>query len=103
LQKNFRSFLVAWGLLDDMPTPAPQYRIETNSSGERVEVKIEEKEGLWARMRPYFPIRQLSDEEWEEHKRKKDAAEDKARRAALQGVSDAHLDLDDDDSSKSDK
>jgi hypothetical protein len=94
LEKNFRSLLIAWGLLDDVPRPSKRSHIRDNGTlNGNIEVEEEEEQGLWARMRPYFPVRQLTDEEWEEHKRKKDAAEEKARRAALHGVSDAALDL----------
>ena len=54
----------------------------------------EEEEGLWVRMRPFFPVRKLTEAEWEEHQKKQVAAEEKARRAALQGTSDATLEDD---------
>lgn len=91
LEKNFRSFLIAWGLLDDVP------RLENNNSsttGQTMATSEEEEEGLWARMRPFFPVRKLTEAEWEEHQKKQVAAEEKARRAALQGMSDATLDDD---------
>jgi len=96
LEKNFRSFLTVWGLLDDIPSTSNRHKVvsNSNSSSEHRGVEtVEEEEGLWARIRPYFPIRQLTDAEWEEHQKKAAASEEKARRAALQGVSDAALDI----------
>jgi hypothetical protein len=116
LEKNFRSFLIAWGLLDEV-AGARDYRklgknssrghemgnlsdSSENSSIEATE-ELQDEPSLWARMRPYFPIRQLTDHEWEEHQKKQAAAEEKARRAALQGLSDAvALDDHDDDDNK---
>ncbi|KAH7616669.1 hypothetical protein NADE_001478 [Nannochloris sp. 'desiccata'] len=106
LEKNCRSFLIAWGLLDDIPSTSNHHRLGNNgissssSSVNRGIEGIEEKEGLWARLRPYFPIRQLTDAEWEEHQKKAAAVEEKARTAALQGVSDAALDIVVDDNHK---
>lgn len=90
LEKNFRSFLISWGLLDEIASRRDHHKLENNSTG-GIEQVEEEEEGLWARMRPYFPVRKLTETEWEEHQKKKNAAEEKARRAALQGVSDAAL------------
>jgi len=93
LEKNFRSFLIAWGLLDDIPSTSNHHRLGKDSNSSSEIRGIEEEEGLWARIRPYLPVRQLTDAEWEEHQKKASAAEEKARRAALQGVSDAALDI----------
>ena len=107
LERNFRSFLVAWGLLDEAalikrrktPTRTPSSAIDPGKSGRGAIIEEaavgddddDKRPGLWQRMRPYFPIKKLTDEEWEEHERKSKLKEERARRAALAGVHPSEL------------
>ena len=99
LDHSFRSLLIAWGLLDESAAPPkPLVAVEpsfTASTSPKIDLPeaaaVTDSEskrglGLWQRMRPHFPIRKLTDEEWTVHLKKQAQAEEIARRAALEGV-----------------
>ena len=103
LEVNFRRLLIAWGLLDPSAAPKSEHpgiqvsvapkvtSIEGNKNKENNTIggKVS---SMWQQLRPYFPIRKLTDEEWEQHQEKQNAVEEQARRAALEGVHPSVLD-----------
>lgn len=99
-EQNYRKLLIAWGLLDPSAAPKttpkpPQAPVLASGDGtsEKSSGEVASDNGFWKRLRPYYPIRKLNDEEWEQHQRKTAAAEERARRAALEGVHPDVLDI----------
>jgi hypothetical protein len=87
LERGFRSLLVAWDLLDEsaVPKPAkPPAPLPPNVGAGAAAAP--EKPSMWQRLRPYYPVRKMTEEEWEAHQRKQTEAETRARQAALAGV-----------------
>lgn len=85
-----RGTLISMGLLDPTALPARplphKMSTEGNTSvddGDKLDAKTEERVGFWEKIRPYLPIRKMTDAEYDEHVKKK-AREEAVRLAQIQ-------------------
>lgn len=87
LERGFRSLLVAWDLLDESAVPKSVEPPATPPQPKALsDAATPEKPSMWQRLRPFFPVRKMTEEEWEAHQKKQAEAEARARRAAMEGV-----------------